>query len=114
MEKIFVAKRVASKLYATEAAIDAAMVQAAEMMADMVQGRKDLKLSATVGAAATAKVMAAMAALSDARTAMVEAHGEMEQTALRLGVRTKMIGFDAKEGSLQPAEVTDERLSEAS
>ncbi|WP_426014622.1 hypothetical protein [Caulobacter sp. DWR2-3-1b2] len=114
MEKVFVAKRVASKLHGTEVAIDAAMVQAAELMADMVQGRKDLKLSATVGSAATAKVMAALAALSDARTAMVEAHGEMEQTALRLGVRTKMFGFDSKEGSLQAPEVTEERFSEAS
>ena len=114
MEKVFVVKRVASKLHGTEAAIDAAMVNAAGLMADMVQGRSDLKLSATVGAAATAKVMAAMAALSEARTAMVEAHGEMEQTALRLGVRTKMFGFDSKEGSLQAPEVTEERFSEAS
>ena len=109
MEKVFVAKRVASKLHGTEVAIDAAMVQAAELMADMVQGRKDLKLSATVGSAATAKVMAALAALSDARTAMVEAHGEMEQTALRLGVRTKMMGWDKLEASARP----EERLSEA-
>jgi hypothetical protein len=111
MEKIFVVKRVASKLHGTEAAIDAAMVQAAEMMADLVQARKDLGLSATVGAAATAKVMAAMAALSDARTAMVDAHGELDQTRLRLGVRTKMMGWDAKEGA---AQVQDERLAEAS
>jgi hypothetical protein len=111
MEKIFVVKRVASKLHGTEAAIDAAMVQAAEMMADLVQARKDLGLSATVGATATAKVMAAMAALSDARTAMVDAHGELDQTRLRLGVRTKMMGWDSKEGS---AQVQDERLSEAS
>ena len=111
MEKVFVAKRVASKLHGTEAAIDAAMVQAAELMADMVQARKDLKLSATVGSAATAKVMAALAALSEARNAMVEAHGEMDQTRLRLGVRTKMMGWDSKEGSLQ---TTEERLTEAS
>lgn len=111
MEKIFVVKRVASKLHGTEAAIDAAMVQAAEMMADLVQARKDLHLSATVGATATAKVMAAMAALSEARTAMVDAHGELDQTRLRLGVRTKMMGWDAKEGS---AQVQDERLAEAS
>uniref|UniRef100_B0T0U2 Uncharacterized protein n=1 Tax=Caulobacter sp. (strain K31) TaxID=366602 RepID=B0T0U2_CAUSK len=111
MEKIFVVKRVASKLHGAEAAIDVAMVQAAEMMSEMVQARKDLGLSATVGSAATAKVMAAMAALSEARTAMVEAHGELGQTALRLGVRTKMMGWELKEGS---AQVTEERLSEAS
>jgi hypothetical protein len=115
LEKIFVVKRVASKLHGTEAAIDAAMVQAAELMADMVQARKDLGLSATVAAAATDKVMAAMAALSEARTAMVDAHGELDQTRLRLGVRTKMFGWDAKEGSAQVADVgADERVAEAS
>ena len=112
MEKVFVVKRVASKLHGTEAAIDAAMVNAAGLMADMVQGRSDLKLSATVGAAATAKVMAAMAALSEARTAMVEAHAELDQTRLRLGVRTKMIGWDKLEGSA--VRVQDERQAEAS
>lgn len=111
MEKVFVVKRVAAKLHGTEAAIDVAMVQAAEMMAELVQARKDLGLSATVASDATAKVMAAMAALSEARTAMVDAHGELDQTRLRLGVRTKMMGWDAKEGS---AQVADERLSEAS
>lgn len=111
MEKVFVVKRVASKLHGTEAAIDVAMVQAAEMMAELVQARKDLRVSATVGSAATAKVMAALAALSEARTAMIEAHSELDQTRLRLGVRTKMMGWDPKEGS---AEVADERLSEAS
>lgn len=111
MEKIFVVKRVAAKLHGSEAAIDTAMVQVADLMADMVQARKDLGLSATVGADATAKVMAAMAALSEARTAMVDAHGSLDQTRLRLGVRTKMMGWELKEGS---AQVADERLSEAS
>ena len=116
MEKVFVVKRVAGKLHGTEAAIDAAMVQTAEMMAELVQARKDLRLSATVGAVVTTKVAAALAALSEARTAMVEAHGELDQTRLRLGIRTKMLGFDAKEGSaqVQTEEMTEERLSAAS
>lgn len=111
MEKVFVVKRVAGKLHGTEAAIDAAMVQAAELMADMVQARKDLRVSATVGSVATDKIMAALAALSEARTAMVDAHSELDETRLRLGVRTKMMGWDPKLGALQ---TTDARLSEAS
>lgn len=109
MEKIFVVKRVAGTLHGAEAAIDAAMVETAEVIADMVQARKDLGLSATVGAAATAKVMAAMAALSEARTEMVAAHGELEQTAMRLGIRTKMVGW-MKEAQIE----NNVRLSEAS
>ena len=113
MEKIFVVKRVASKLHGSEAAIDAAMVQAAELMADLVQARKDLGLAATVGADATTKVMAAMAALSEARTAMVDAHAGLDEVRLRIGVRTKMIGWDKLEGSAQ-VQIEDERLSVAS
>ncbi|MFZ0266861.1 hypothetical protein [Caulobacter sp.] len=111
MEKIFVVKRVAAKLHGTEAAIDTAMVQAAEMMADLVQARKDLGLAATVGASTTAKVMTALAALSEARSAMVEAHAELDQTRLRLGVRTKMVGWDKMEGSAQVQE--EVRLADA-
>ncbi|MBO9557521.1 MAG: hypothetical protein J7515_02910 [Caulobacter sp.] len=110
MEKVFVVKRVAGTLHGAEAAIDAAMVETAEVIADMVQARKDLGLSATVGAAATAKVMAAMAALSEARTAMVEAHGELDQTAKRLGVRTTMVGWLKDTAQVE----NNVRLSEAS
>ncbi|USQ96900.1 hypothetical protein [Caulobacter sp. RL271] len=92
MEKVFVAKRVASKLYATEAAVDAAMVEVAEMMAELVQARKDLNLAATVGHGVSAKLVEAMQALSSARTAVVEAHGGLDETRLRLGMRTRMGG----------------------
>jgi len=112
LEKVFVVKRVASKLHGAEAAIDAAMVQTAEMIAELVQARKDLGLAATVSAGATAKIMTAMAALSEARTAMVDAHGDLDQTRLRLGVRTKMVGWDKMEGSAQVH--VEERLAEAS
>lgn len=96
MEKVFVAQRVASKLYVTEAAIDTAMVEAAALMADMVQARKDLGLSAVVGDKATAKVMQALAALGEARAAMIETHQELDEVKLRLGVRTKMAGWDER------------------
>ena len=49
MEKVFVAQRVATKLFATENAVDAAMVEAAELMADLLKARKDLGISAVVG-----------------------------------------------------------------
>lgn len=92
MEKVFVAKRVAGKLVSTEAAVDAAVTEVAEMMAELMQARKDLGLSATFGHGVTAKVADAMQALIVARTAMVEAHTELDETRLRLGVRTRMVG----------------------
>ena len=39
MEKAFVAQRVARKLFATEHALDAAMTEAAELMADLLKAR---------------------------------------------------------------------------
>jgi hypothetical protein len=100
VEKAFVAQRVANKLFATEAAVDAAMVETAEMMAELMQARKDLNLSATVGNGASAKLAEAVAALAAARTAVVEAHAQLDEVRLRVGIRTKLIGVIGKEGSL--------------
>lgn len=96
MEKVFVAQRIATKLFATENAVDAAMVEAAELMADMLKARKDIGLSAVVGDRASAKLVEALAALGEARSAMVEMHNELNDVKLRIGVRTKMMGFEDK------------------
>jgi hypothetical protein len=100
VEKAFVAQRVANKLFATEAAVDAAMVETMEMMAELIQARKDLALSATVGNGVSAKLGDAISALAAARTAVVEAHLELDEVRARVGIRTKLIGVIGKEGSL--------------
>jgi hypothetical protein len=41
-------------------------------------------------------VAAAIAALAEARTAMVDAHGELNELKLRLGIRTKLGGGENK------------------
>ncbi len=101
MEKVFVAKRVAAKLYATEASVDAAMMEVTEMMAELIQARKDLNLSATVGNGASAKLATAVQALAEARTAVVDAHKELDETRMRIGIRTKMSGW-LKESDVAP------------
>jgi hypothetical protein len=106
MEKVFVVKRVASKLFATEAAIDQSMTEAAELMADMLAARKELNLSATVVEDASAKVVAAIKALGEARAAMVGAHHELNDVKLRLGVRTKMDWQEKPPGLQQASETT--------
>ena len=98
MEKAFVVKGVATQLFATEDAIDSAMAATSKLMATMLAARRDLNLSATVGNDAMAKVSAALAALSEARTAIVISHGEMADTAKRLGVRTVAGGQDKTGG----------------
>ena len=90
MEKVFVAQRVAKKLYTTEAAVDGALSEAAELMNDIIQARKDLNVSAVFADEAQAKVIEAIKALGEARTAMVGVHNELAEVKLRMGIRTKM------------------------
>lgn len=96
MDKAFVAQRVATKLFATEKAIDAAMVQAAELLAGAVEARGQLGVSAVTGDSAQAKLVEAISALGEARTAIVGMHHEMAELKLRLGIRTKLIGVEDK------------------
>ena len=86
MEKVFVAQRVARKLFATEAAVDGAMVEAAELLGEMLKARKDVNASLVFADDVQVKMMEAMKALSEARTAMVGVHNELNEAKLRLGV----------------------------
>jgi hypothetical protein len=94
MEKVFVAQRVAKKLFATEAAVDSAMVEAAELLGDMLKARSDVNASLVFADDVQVKMMEAIKALSEARTAMVGVHNELSEAKLRLGIRTKMGGAD--------------------
>ena len=98
MEKAFVAQRVAKKLFVTEAAVDGALVEASELMSEMLKARQDVKVSMVFADEAQAKLMDAMKALSEARTAMVGVHSELNEAKLRLGIRTKMDFEDKPEG----------------
>lgn len=92
MEKVFVAKRVAKKLFETEAAVDGAMVEAAELLSEMLKARQDVKVSLIFADDVQVKMMEAIKALSEARTAMVGVHNELSEAKLRLGIRTRMDG----------------------
>jgi hypothetical protein len=106
MEKAFVAQRVAKKLFVTEAAVDGALVEASELMSEMLRARKDVNVSMVFADDVQVKMMEAMKALSEARTAMVAVHSELNEAKLRLGVRTKM-GTDNKPPAMEaPATTT--------
>jgi cytosine/adenosine deaminase-related metal-dependent hydrolase len=94
MEKVFVAQRVAKKLFTTEAAVDGALAEAAELMSEMLSARRDVQVSMVFADDVQVKMMEAMKALSEARTAMVAVHNELNEAKLRLGIRTKMNGQD--------------------
>ena len=101
MEKAFVAQRVAKKLFVTEAAVDGALVEASELMSEMLKARKDVNTSLVFAD----DVQVKMKALSEARTAMVAVHNELNEAKLRLGIRTKM-GFENKPFALETNETT--------
>ena len=90
MEKVFVAQRVANKLFDTEAAVDGALEQASELMGEMLRARKDVNTSLVFADDVQIKMVEAIKALSEARTAMVGVHNELNEAKLRLGIRTKM------------------------
>ena len=90
MEKAFVAQRVAKKLFVTEAAVDGALAEAAELMSELLTARKEVNTSLVFADDVQVKLMEAMKALSEARSAMVGVHNQLNEAKLRLGIRTKM------------------------
>lgn len=92
MDKAFVAQRVANKVWSTEDAVDAALTQAAELMAGIMAARQELKVSTEVTDGATIKLVEAMAALSQARTSLIGMHESLAEAKLRVGIRTKLTG----------------------
>jgi hypothetical protein len=104
MEKIFVVKRVAEKLWAAEGAIDETLEQTSALMSGIVEARKDLAISHIVVDPAIGKVAEAMSALAAARHAMIEAHHALFEAKLRIGVRTKL------DGGTHPSLAEDHRV----
>ncbi len=96
MDKDLVAQTVANRLFATENAIDVALIEASQLLQAMLQARQDLRISAVVGDRAPAQLAQAIAALSAARSAVVETHGELAEAKLTVGIRTKLIGVYRK------------------
>lgn len=92
MDKMLVAQGVANKLFATEKSIDAAIAESATLLTGLMAAREEMRLSATFGDSTSAKVVEALSLLSQARSTMVEAHKELDELKLRVGIRTKMIG----------------------
>lgn len=96
MEKAIVAQRVANRLFATENAVDAAILEASQLMGSFMEARREIGFAATLGDDAVGKVAAALSALTEARKACVEAHAELAETKLRLNIRTRMDGTGPK------------------
>ncbi|HEV7658864.1 MAG TPA: hypothetical protein VGO55_03365 [Allosphingosinicella sp.] len=91
-ERRSAAIKIAESLWATEAAIDAALARAAELNGNMVTARGEANLSALIGQDAFEVSAAAFAALARARCDIVETHRRLSQTKIQVGLRTVDIG----------------------
>jgi hypothetical protein len=103
VEKVFVAKRIAEKLWATEEAVDGAIAEASGLMAGLVEARRELKVSAVVADEATSRIAEAVKAMAEARHAMIEAHKALDDVRVRVGVRVKMDNGFLKTAATQDA-----------
>ena len=101
MDKVFVAKGVADQLVASERALDAAMIEANQLISSMLKARQEMNLGATVGSTELAKVAEAQAGLEAARAALATAHHGLDELRLRVGIRTSMTGaYKPQQGRL--------------
>lgn len=96
MDKALIAQTVANKLFATENAVDTAIIEATKLMGGLIEARQEMRLSAVVGDDAVTKLAVALSALTEARKAVVEAHNELAEVKLRVGIRTKLLGVTDK------------------
>src|SRR5579875_2803177 len=101
MERALVAQHVANKLFATENSIDQAIADASLLIGELVKARKELGVSAVFADEAFTKATAAIAALGEARHAIIAAHHELADAKLRVGIRTKMVGASPKPPTTQ-------------
>lgn len=92
MDRTEVVTAVAGDLHATEKAIDAAITQATTLVQSMIGARAALQVSPVAAAGSQSKAMESIAALAQARDAIVACHGEMQKDHRRLGWGAYAIG----------------------
>lgn len=113
MDKAQVIASVAGDLKATEQSVDEAITRAMALVQTMIGSRSDLNLSPVVGADAQARALEAIAALGNARQAMVTCHEELARDHRRLGYGVYMDAVDKIPGGDQRPKTTGERVLRA-
>lgn len=78
MNKTEAFTNVAEKLFASEASLDLATVQTAQLLEAMITTRQELEMSAAYGEVAQARVTETIAALAEARRSIMAAHTALE------------------------------------
>ena len=84
--------KIASQLFSTENAIDAAITHGAELAAVMLSVRQDANLSAVLGQDALEAVLDACSALGKARSRIVEGHKALSVVQGEIGLGPMSFG----------------------
>ena len=90
MDKAIIAKRVANKLFATEKAVDSAILEASQLLSGLIEARQEMGLNVVLGSDTMSKLALALSALNEARQSVVDTHNGLAEVQLRLGIRTRM------------------------
>ena len=84
--------KVADRLFAAEAAIDAALAATASLSATMPSARAEAGLSALIGQGAFESAAEALSALVRARQQIVATHQRLDEAKTQIGLRTVAVG----------------------
>jgi len=82
----------AEQLLTAENAIEMALCEATALTSSLGRMRMDAKLSMVVGQDAMGALVEAINALTNARGAMIRAHGHLDTVKTQIGCRTMMSG----------------------
>jgi len=91
-ERRMVAEQIAGALFEAEAAIDAALSKTAQLTGVMPALRSKAGLSALIGQDALEHASQAIAALAEARRAIVETHKQLSVAQTQAGLGAVMVG----------------------
>jgi hypothetical protein len=86
------AEKVAAHLFAVEEGVDTAITRAAQFTAAMIEARSAANLSAVVGQAELALASRATQLMVEARQLIVDAHKQLAQTRIEVGLREMSYG----------------------
>ena len=109
-ERRMVAEQVAAALFEAEAAIDLALSKTAHLAGFMPAMRQKAGASALIGQDALERASQAIAALADARRAIVETHKELSIVQGQIGLGAVMIGDGGPKPPPQAVETDRARM----
>lgn len=107
-ERRLAAEQVAGALFEAESAIDAAVAKTAQLTGLMPTMRRSAGASALIGQDALERASQALAALAEARRAIVETHKELSVVQTQIGLGAVRMGGDV--GDKPPVGAATERV----